>query len=391
MASYTAEQFNSFKEKFQAALTDSSWLFGLKYDTSSEDGRKIFLADFRSHIWVSYRKNFAALMPSPQGRSLTSDTGWGCMIRSGQMMLAETLLRSRLGRGWRIDSGKKEGQEGNIPIMSIAHDRTILEFVDVLEPKCNFSIHRIVQSGLKYGKNPGDWYGPETISVVLRDLVNSRTDFNVKLHVAHGSLVITGDIASQCIIAEEGASSGEGRNDWTSELLLIVPLRLGLSSINEIYGGALCACLELPQSVGFIGGKPHHSVYFVGHQGKKLFYMDPHTTQQTVDPGISFPTLSDLRSYHTSTPRAMKVSELDPSLALGFHIKSSEDFEDFCRRVNLIFAQNIPIFEIVGTPFTSTPSKILSTEMGGSSLQNVGGTTDDLHKTSEEEDDWELM
>ena len=169
MASYTAEQFNSFKEKFQADVTDSSWLFGVKYDTSSEDGKKIFLADFRSHIWVSYRKNFVALMPSRQGRSFTSDTGWGCMIRSGQMMLAEALLRSRLGRGWRIDSGKKEGQEGNIPIMSIAHDRTILEFVDVPQPKCNFSIHRIVHSGLQYGKNPGDWYGPETISVVLRD------------------------------------------------------------------------------------------------------------------------------------------------------------------------------------------------------------------------------
>ena len=111
--------------------------------------------------------------------------------------------------------------------------------------------------------------------------------------------------------------------------------------------------------------------------------MDPHTTQQTVDPGISFPTLSDLRSYHASTPRAMKVSELDPSLALGFHIKSSEDFEDFCRGVNLIFAQNTPIFEIVGTQFTSAPSEVLSTEMGR-------GTTDDLHKTSEEED-WELM
>lgn len=40
-------------------------------------------------IWFSYRKNF---FPSVI-KNLTSDSGWGCMIRTGQMMLMTVLKR----------------------------------------------------------------------------------------------------------------------------------------------------------------------------------------------------------------------------------------------------------------------------------------------------------
>lgn len=85
---------------------------------SDEDDRgwpKDFLDDFESKIWFTYRSNFPAIKKSVYSKStaistllhsqtvdqggFTSDTGWGCMIRSGQSLLANTLLILRLGRG----------------------------------------------------------------------------------------------------------------------------------------------------------------------------------------------------------------------------------------------------------------------------------------------------
>ena len=44
---------------------------------------------------------------------------------------------------------------------------------------------------------------------------------------------------------------------WTLSVLIIVPLRLGLDRLNSDYTPGLLKALEMPQSVGILGGREH--------------------------------------------------------------------------------------------------------------------------------------
>jgi cysteine protease ATG4 len=75
-----------------------------------------FLDDFESRIWMTYRSGFVPIQKSQDPKAtaamsfrvrmqnlaqsaFTSDAGFGCMIRSGQCILANALLELKLGRG----------------------------------------------------------------------------------------------------------------------------------------------------------------------------------------------------------------------------------------------------------------------------------------------------
>jgi cysteine protease ATG4 len=38
----------------------------------------------------------------------------------------------------------------------------------------------------------------------------------------------------------------------------------------------------MPQCAGILGGKPNFALYFVGHQGDNLIFLDPHYVQDAL-------------------------------------------------------------------------------------------------------------
>ena len=119
----------------------------------------------------------------------------------------------------------------------------------------------------------------------------------------------------------------------------------------------LMGALQLPQSVGFVGGKPNHAIYFVGSYGQELTGLDPHTVQLAPQPapeeeeeeeeedegggdrgggGGYIPTDEHLRSVQCRTPQVMQAKDLDPSLALGFYLRNEVDFEAFVKHVQAL-------------------------------------------------------
>ena len=131
--------------------TDSPvWLlarqFSAKYDL--EELRDLV----SSRPWMSYRKDFPAIGES----GLTSDQGWGCMLRCGQMVLAGALLDIRLGRDWRW-SPERELEQEYLQVMEKFRDHKAAQY----------SIHQISLMGESLDQKPvGTWFGPNTVAQV---------------------------------------------------------------------------------------------------------------------------------------------------------------------------------------------------------------------------------
>jgi cysteine protease ATG4 len=274
------------------------------------------------------------------------------------MVLAHALRRHLLGHAWRLNTE----QEQALPEVYI---NLLKWFLDYPLAECPFSLHNMCSHGHKYGKEPGEWYGPTDASHVLRDLMqsdNSATKCGMSLLVLDDGVVYIDQIEKTCCppTNEGGTLKQQPQTEdtsagfldplfnppvkapaapWSTALMILMPLRLGLDSLHGQYIPALQQTFSFPQSVGIIGGKRAHSVYFVGAQGSDLHLLDPHFTQQSVKFAEHTYSIADcIRTVRCTTPLTIDIARIDPSLALGFYCRDRQDFEDFCQRVAAVSA-----------------------------------------------------
>lgn len=300
----------------------------IKYSLSED-----FSSDFRSRLWMTYRMDFPQLGAS----YLTSDIGWGCMIRSAQMLLGSCVINHCLGRDWRF--GKVGFDDKYMEIMNWFLDDHGIHASNgdksMLIPRY-YGIQKISKKGLKYDVQVGNWYGPRTISNVFRDLINE-----------HRPIGLDGKPLS-CYVAQDGTIYLDELRDllklesheqldanWRHSVLILLPIRLGIEKINDTYRNSLKNTLKLPQSCGIVGGKPNSAFYFVGLDMDQMIYLDPHVPRDAVNTESSGNiSLDDVLSYHCDHIRRASISSLDPSLLLGFYIRNSKQWNDFIQNLN---------------------------------------------------------
>eukprot|EP00741_Cyanophora_paradoxa_P001830 tig00000507_g1773.t1 len=302
--------------------------------TDEERAYEAFLRDFSILPWMTYRKGFTGI----GGGSLTSDVGWGCMLRSAQMMLATALLRLRLGRDFDVDAD---------PAACARFAEVVREFADCDCERAPLSLHAMVATGAAGGlKRAGEWYGPSSACLVLRELVERARPGGLRVLLSDDGCIYRDQLLPS---AAASSSSGPAAFD---PVLILVPARLGLEGLNPVYVPALQALYRVPEFVGVLGGRPRSSLYFVACQGGRRCTSTPTppappspapTPRTRPAPRLPHearparprppPPPTPPQSYRCRTPRRMPLAELDPSLALGFLCCSPREFDALCARL----------------------------------------------------------
>ncbi|XP_075939697.1 cysteine protease atg4da-like [Anarhichas minor] len=354
----------SLKQRSKFSKSSAVIMFGQSYELGDHDEKERFRRSFASRLWLTYRRGF----PQLEGCSLTTDSGWGCVLRTGQMLLAQGLLLHLMPPGWtwsvsphavkddmdlpairptdgaeRAPDAKEEPNERGRKLslgslldrpMEATHRRVASWFAD--QPTAPFGIHQLVELGKSSGKKAGDWYGPSIAAHILRKAVAASADLpNLVVYIAQDCTIYLEDVKRLC--------EQPFPQPWKS-VIILVPVRLGGQDLNPSYITCVKKLLTLQCCIGIIGGKPKHSLFFVGFQDDHVLYLDPHYCQPTVDIAKeNFP----LESFHCKYPRKMSFSRMDPSCTIGFYAKGQMDFESLCTAVNealSISAETYPMF-----------------------------------------------
>ncbi|KAL7060012.1 hypothetical protein AAHC03_09217 [Spirometra sp. Aus1] len=342
--------------------------------------------------------NQSVSSPSPSRIPLslrTSDAGWGCMLRSGQMLLAQALVVHFLGRNWIYS--RQHNHPASHP-SSWYHRQIIRWFGDTPAASSPLSIHRLVQAS---GSPPGACLGPATLcrALVIAMALAGQTEpllREIEVYLARDRVICTEevlDLFNNCPHPSP-SSDGEGysftdhtgnyRPTDTNEpeirhrpaenqrsprlsitsassigsfllvdpadvqsdvahltdgldrrprrgLLLLVPMRLGAGS--RIDALYTSTFLHLLRDPACVGA--------VGGRPRHSVYMAGSQNDRLIylDPHFYQETTSvegrffSRSSWHCSTPRLMPIKHLDPSCAFGFYCGSRMELVQLLERL----------------------------------------------------------
>ncbi|EHA98054.1 Cysteine protease ATG4A [Heterocephalus glaber] len=214
------------------------WILGKQHLLKTEKSK--LLSDISARLWFTYRRKFSPI----GGTGPSSDAGWGCMLRCGQMMLAQALICRHLGRA---------------------------------------------QMGVGEGKSVGEWFGPNTVAQVLKKLALFDEWNSLAVYVSMDNTVVIEDIKKMCRILPFSADTADesppdsfitsNQSKGTSAfcpawkpLLLIVPLRLGINQINPVYVDAFKTFVDTEEN-GTVDDQTFHCLQ--SPQQMNILNLDP--------------------------------------------------------------------------------------------------------------------
>ena len=346
-------------------------------------------------LYMSYRMNFTNFNIKDLG-NVTSDSGWGCTIRSCQMMLSKGL--------YEIYSTSNMGIEDKgqllVKIMTLFSDNVLnkndikmnlyknnefKEFDDFIEIYFNkiyyFVKGKIEKKNMNFEESFLKFIAPFSILILCKlgncvcrytssySIIKSFIEINNQLFDNKIGIVFyeLGYIDKNTIYETffEKINNFNNNNNNNKDIIkynnnyykfnkkgfIFISLRLGLRNLDEIFYNKIPEFFSIRNNIGFVGGKNNEAFYCIGGYKKqetnkyKLIYVNPHFNQ---DSKSNYKKLDKSYYIYINKLYKLKLENLSSSFLLGVFIKNVEDvnnfFEDIERIINSSKNENIEIF-----------------------------------------------
>ncbi len=358
---------------------------------------KFFYHYILTFFYMSYRSDFTNLNLTGSG-NYTTDCGWGCMLRSSQMLVSKGLIERKIYKNKIKDLNKNDLNtirkdvlicflDDTISIENILSNIDYQYFLNQYKKLCQFdmrysSLTEIIppfsiQMLCKIGKCSGQFtsdinmiktfmkinkemfndlefihfecgtlYKEKILKVCCEELFCSCKNNNFS--ILEDNIIDKSSICDNCfnecllknkITAADILIENKRKFLFNQSCIIFISFRLGLKEIHpdniKIIPDLF---MKFHNNLGFISGKENKAFYFIGLNGEKLMFVDPHLNQVSIKGN-----LSDISSYFIKEIYLMDIKDISSALTTGIIINTMTDLKTFFSEVNW-FIKNHPFF-----------------------------------------------
>ena len=323
-----------------------------------------FLSKYNKLIYFCYRKNIYPINTRLK-ISISRDSGWGCMIRCGQMIMSRAIYKYLKSAKYTSEKAILETIKyfldipydiNNIPnffTSIMTRNPYINTETKILAP---FSIQMHCCLGNKYNKYAGEWFSDVNICQNYKDLNNNLNIIpNLKIFSFVSELNM-GEVMDECFeIIEQNNKDNNNDidiNKITTYInkkylmkksgLIFVSMRLGINKVSVEYFSSIKKLFQCKECIGIIGGETNLAHYFIGYNDKdNLIYLDPHITRDAV---LELNQDNIVNDYLTKNILEISMNDMSTALSVGFLFRNKNEFEDLVQFMENFIKDDFPCF-----------------------------------------------
>ena len=355
------------KHKFNLSVIDRE-IITIYSKTYTKDIIDKLIYQIGKIIYLSYKKNFPKIKNEKKNKSYTNDSGWGCMIRCGQMILSRAIYKYY--KKLKFDSFEALVQTSKYFLDTpISFDEFPEEFFHMISffLKNNdinkieseklkgtfspFSLKSICLNGILCNKGAGEWFSDVNMCYLFNLISENYSLFpNLKI-LSFQSCVIKETIIKNCFSKEKSINENEFI-DFDNEKyyfknmgIVFISVRLGITNISLDYHDSIRKYFLCKESIGILGGIKDLAYYFIGYKDDgELLYLDPHSTKEC----CSYINEIDFNDkYLSKNIKSLSINKMTTALSFGFIFRDYLEFCDMFKFFSVYMKDfNYPLFGI---------------------------------------------